>query len=53
MRIGRGVVQHRLEHGRVVGVGAGDDQRKRQPARVAGQVQLEPSLAAIDRVCAN
>jgi hypothetical protein len=47
------VVQHGLEHGRVVGVGRAEDHRQRQPAAVTGQVQLGPTLAAIDRVCAG
>jgi hypothetical protein len=49
----RDVVQHGLEHGGVVGVGSADKQRQRQPAAVAGQVQLGPSLAAIDRIGAD
>jgi hypothetical protein len=47
------VVQHRLQHGRVVRVGRAENYRQRQAASIAGQVQLGPLLAAIDRVCAG
>jgi hypothetical protein len=49
----RDVVQHRLEHDRVMGVGGTHDHRDRQAAAFAGQVQLGPALAAIDWVCAG
>ena len=47
------VVQHGLEHGRVVGVGRTQHDRDRQPAALTSQVQLGPLLAPIDRVCAG
>jgi len=49
----REVVQHGLEHGRVVCIGRAQDGRQRQPAALAGQMQLGPGLAPIDRICAG
>jgi hypothetical protein len=46
----REVVQQRLEHQAVVGVGPGHQQRQRQPAAVNRQVQLGPGLGPVDRV---
>ena len=49
----REVVQQRLKHQAVVGIGPGHQQRQRQPAAFNRQVQLGPSLGPVDRVCAN
>jgi hypothetical protein len=47
------VVQQRLEHCRIGGVGRGYQQRQRQPGALSGQVELGPGLGAVDRVCAG
>jgi hypothetical protein len=49
----RDVVHHGPKHGGVVGVGGGEHHGKGQAASVAGQVQLGPLLAAVDRICAG
>jgi hypothetical protein len=40
----RDVLQHRLQHGRVVGVGSANDHRQRQPAAVTSYMELGPLL---------
>ena len=49
----RDIVQDRGEHGHVGDVGRRHDRGQRQPAPLAGEVDLGPRLAAIDRICAN
>jgi hypothetical protein len=53
MRIGGMSSTTAPKHGRVVGVGGGEHHGKGQAASVAGQVQLGPLLAAVDRICAG
>jgi hypothetical protein len=49
----RDIVQDRGEHGHVGDVGRRHDRGQRKPAPLAGEVDLGPRLAAIDRICAN
>jgi hypothetical protein len=49
----RDVVQHRLQHGGVVGVGRAYDHRQRQPIRLASHMELGAGLASVDGVCAG
>lgn len=47
------VVQQRLEHQAVVGIGPSHQQRQRQATTLNGQVQLGAGLGPVDRVCAT
>jgi hypothetical protein len=47
------VVQQRLEHQAVVGIGPSHQQRQRQATTLNGQVQLASGLGPVDRVCAT
>jgi hypothetical protein len=49
----RDVVQQRLEHQAVVGVGPGHQQRQRQATALNRQVQLASRLGPVDWVCAG
>ena len=49
----RDVLHDRLERGGVGDVGGGHHRGQRQPATVAGQVELGPGLATIDGICAH